>query len=1365
MAVNNLIVNRNIEIPLVLENLLNSTFDRLDRGNYPITSSEGTCGAYFMLDALGKKYIFVFKPVDEEPMAVNNLIVNRNIEIPLVLENLLNSTFDRLDRGNYPITSSEGTCGAYFMLDALGKKYIFVFKPVDEEPMAVNNLIVNRNIEIPLVLENLLNSTFDRLDRGNYPITSSEGTCGAYFMLDALGKKYIFVFKPVDEEPMAVNNLIVNRNIEIPLVLENLLNSTFDRLDRGNYPITSSEGTCGAYFMLDALGKKYIFVFKPVDEEPMAVNNLIVNRNIEIPLVLENLLNSTFDRLDRGNYPITSSEGTCGAYFMLDALGKKYIFVFKPVDEEPMAVNNLIVNRNIEIPLVLENLLNSTFDRLDRGNYPITSSEGTCGAYFMLDALGKKYIFVFKPVDEEPMAVNNLIVNRNIEIPLVLENLLNSTFDRLDRGNYPITSSEGTCGAYFMLDALGKKYIFVFKPVDEEPMAVNNLIVNRNIEIPLVLENLLNSTFDRLDRGNYPITSSEGTCGAYFMLDALGKKYIFVFKPVDEEPMAVNNLIVNRNIEIPLVLENLLNSTFDRLDRGNYPITSSEGTCGAYFMLDALGKKYIFVFKPVDEEPMAVNNLIVNRNIEIPLVLENLLNSTFDRLDRGNYPITSSEGTCGAYFMLDALGKKYIFVFKPVDEEPMAVNNLIVNRNIEIPLVLENLLNSTFDRLDRGNYPITSSEGTCGAYFMLDALGKKYIFVFKPVDEEPMAVNNLIVNRNIEIPLVLENLLNSTFDRLDRGNYPITSSEGTCGAYFMLDALGKKYIFVFKPVDEEPMAVNNLIVNRNIEIPLVLENLLNSTFDRLDRGNYPITSSEGTCGAYFMLDALGKKYIFVFKPVDEEPMAVNNLIVNRNIEIPLVLENLLNSTFDRLDRGNYPITSSEGTCGAYFMLDALGKKYIFVFKPVDEEPMAVNNLIVNRNIEIPLVLENLLNSTFDRLDRGNYPITSSEGTCGAYFMLDALGKKYIFVFKPVDEEPMAVNNLIVNRNIEIPLVLENLLNSTFDRLDRGNYPITSSEGTCGAYFMLDALGKKYIFVFKPVDEEPMAVNNLIVNRNIEIPLVLENLLNSTFDRLDRGNYPITSSEGTCGAYFILDALGKKYIFVFKPVDEEPMVVNNPRGLPISVDGEGLKKGTRVGEGALREVAAYILDHPKNGRRFICGEDKGFAGVPPTMMVKCLHNGFNHPDGLTVKIGSLQMFMENHGSCEDMGPSAFPVEEVHKISVLDIRMANANRPVGNILMSKGEDGRTVLIPIDHGYCFPESVRFHGPSNIHDQLESTQFDHLHLCSSNVPSMPICICHPYIQHRDFMCLLHWESTRTHVLTTSMVLHEHLQRPNLDS
>ncbi|MFS7981766.1 putative 1-phosphatidylinositol 4-kinase [Helianthus anomalus] len=122
---------------------------------------------------------------------------------------------------------------------------------------------------------------------------------------------------------------------------------------------------------------------------------------------------------------------------------------------------------------------------------------------------------------------------------------------------------------------------------------------------------------------------------------------------------------------------------------------------------------------------------------------------------------------------------------------------------------------------------------------------------------------------------------------------------------------------------------------------------------------------------------------------------------------------------------------------------------------------------------------------------------------------------------------------------------------------------------------------------------------------------------------------------------MMDALGSKYLSVFKSIDEEPMAVNNHRGLPLSTNDEGLKKGTTVGEGALREVAASILDHPK-------GECRSVSG---------LHKGFNHPDGVKQKIGSLQMFMENYGSCEDMGPSSFPVDEEQKISVLNIRMTN------------------------------------------------------------------------------------------------------------
>ncbi|KAI3421463.1 uncharacterized protein J3R85_012284 [Psidium guajava] len=247
---------------------------------------------------------------------------------------------------------------------------------------------------------------------------------------------------------------------------------------------------------------------------------------------------------------------------------------------------------------------------------------------------------------------------------------------------------------------------------------------------------------------------------------------------------------------------------------------------------------------------------------------------------------------------------------------------------------------------------------------------------------------------------------------------------------------------------------------------------------------------------------------------------------------------------------------------------------------------------------------------------------------------------------------------------------------------------------------------------------------IIGNPKVTLPSVIGNMIKATFDGLESGHSPIRSSEGTGGAYFMQDSFGAKLVSVFKPIDEEPNAVNNPQGLPVSSDGEGLKRGTRVGEGALREVAAYILDHPRSGPRILTGEIMGFAGVPPTVMVHCLHEGFNHPDGYegttkNMKTGSLQMFMDNYGSCEDMGPGAFPVEEVHKISVLDIRTANADRHSGNILISKDKEGQTVLIPIDHGYCLPES------------FEDCTFDWLYWPQAHQPYSPDTV--DYIKSLD--------------------------------
>ncbi|CAL5430035.1 unnamed protein product [Camellia sinensis] len=295
----------------------------------------------------------------------------------------------------------------------------------------------------------------------------------------------------------------------------------------------------------------------------------------------------------------------------------------------------------------------------------------------------------------------------------------------------------------------------------------------------------------------------------------------------------------------------------------------------------------------------------------------------------------------------------------------------------------------------------------------------------------------------------------------------------------------------------------------------------------------------------------------------------------------------------------------------------------------------------------------------------------------------------------------------VEKDVELSVVAANWKERTDEGLHEGENRSIELQVEPGKTLVRD-------FMLEPV----------LVSPEIKLPKMIWDMINSTIDGLERGKQPIRSSEGTGGTYFMQDASGNKYLSVFKPVDEEPMAVNNPLGLPLSSNGEGLKRGTKVGEGAFREVAAYILDHPRSGQRTLLGE-VGFAGVPPTVMVQCLHMGFNHPDGYehalkNVKIGSLQMFMKNNGSCEDMGPRDFPVEEVHKISVFDIRMANADRHAGNILMSReGEEGRIVLIPIDHGYCLPEN------------FEDCTFDWLYWPQAHQPYSPNTI--EYINSLD--------------------------------
>ncbi|KAH6756490.1 phosphoinositide 4-kinase gamma 1 [Perilla frutescens var. hirtella] len=178
-----------------------------------------------------------------------------------------------------------------------------------------------------------------------------------------------------------------------------------------------------------------------------------------------------------------------------------------------------------------------------------------------------------------------------------------------------------------------------------------------------------------------------------------------------------------------------------------------------------------------------------------------------------------------------------------------------------------------------------------------------------------------------------------------------------------------------------------------------------------------------------------------------------------------------------------------------------------------------------------------------------------------------------------------------------------------------------------------------------------------------------------------------AASGLGGAYF-LHARNGHTIAVAKPIDEEPLALNNPKGFGGRMLGQpGMKSSIRIGETGARESAAYLLDHG------------GFSGVPPTALVKLSHFNFNliksdSDSNPSYKIASLQRFVNHDSDAGDLGPSSFSATSVHHIGILDVRLMNLDRHAGNLLVRQENEsyglGKAELVPIDHGFCLPECL---------------------------------------------------------------------------
>ncbi|OQR82802.1 phosphatidylinositol kinase [Achlya hypogyna] len=197
---------------------------------------------------------------------------------------------------------------------------------------------------------------------------------------------------------------------------------------------------------------------------------------------------------------------------------------------------------------------------------------------------------------------------------------------------------------------------------------------------------------------------------------------------------------------------------------------------------------------------------------------------------------------------------------------------------------------------------------------------------------------------------------------------------------------------------------------------------------------------------------------------------------------------------------------------------------------------------------------------------------------------------------------------------------------------------------------------------------------------------------------------VLTKDGCGGAYLLSE--DDTPVAIFKPRDEEFMAPNNPRGYVChsAIVGETAhptRKGFRVGNGAMREVAAFMLDAAYDG----------FSGVPATSFVTA-------PVADKWKEGSVQAFVPSDASAEDMGTLQFSVHDVHKIAILDLRLFNTDRHAGNILLQATHDKTTKynMVPIDHGLTLPA----------YQYLDGATFDWLHWPQAKFPLSAAAIAH---------------------------------------
>ena len=119
---------------------------------------------------------------------------------------------------------------------------------------------------------------------------------------------------------------------------------------------------------------------------------------------------------------------------------------------------------------------------------------------------------------------------------------------------------------------------------------------------------------------------------------------------------------------------------------------------------------------------------------------------------------------------------------------------------------------------------------------------------------------------------------------------------------------------------------------------------------------------------------------------------------------------------------------------------------------------------------------------------------------------------------------------------------------------------------------------------------------IFINKNI--PKKMSKIIEEIMRGMNQGLNPQLAFDGTAGTYMMKD-VDRSTVAIFKPIDEEAYAPNNPRGYIGEFGQSSFRKGILSGEGVIREVASFLLDHDN------------FSSVPPTIFAEVMHPSFNY----------------------------------------------------------------------------------------------------------------------------------------------------------